>query len=234
MTFQIEGIQPYGSAELTLVDYKKGSQARLIHAFEDVGVKVRVTAEPEELARANALVLPGVGAFSDAMDFMKSHEQKEALQSSLLNGAALLGVCLGMQLLFERGDEISGLQAFKQYGAKTTWTKGLDIFPGHCSLLKSEPYALPHRGWDEVYLHEWAISNPLMKDIAHASSFYFSHSYITYPANTRFELAYCSYGSDFPAVVGKDRVYGVQFHPEKSGKTGQQLLKNFCDIAFAE
>lgn len=234
MKFQVAGISPYGSAQLVLVDYKKGNQQALTRAFEEAGVQVCLSADPKLLASAYALALPGVGAFADAMDFMKSHEQKEALQAALLKGAALLGICLGMQLLFERGDEGSALQDLQYPGAKTTWTQGLNIFPGHCSLLQSNNCLLPHRGWDEVCLHEWAISHELMKGMPYTSCFYFNHSYVTYPANTRFELAFCTYGLSFPAIVGKDRVYGVQFHPEKSGELGFKLIKNFCDLAFSE
>ena len=181
-------------------------------AFEAVGAEARIVERPEEVRGASHLVLPGVGAFGDAMKNICARGIDEAIFEAIKNGASFLGICLGLQVLFTESEE-KGIH------------KGFDIFKGRVRLFTEG--LVPQIGWNQAHI---VRDDPLMKDIPDHSYFYFVHSYYVDPVNRADVIAETDYYIDYPSVVGRNRVYGIQFHPEKSQQMGLKILKNFTEI----
>lgn len=196
-----------------VVDYGMGNLGSVRRALEECGAQVQVSDDPGDLARASAIVLPGVGAFPDGMRQLRERGWPAALAHAVRDERIpLLGICLGMQLLAERGDE---------GGA----TDGLGLIPGHVRLLPgTDGVRIPHVGWNDVHA---ARPSPMFQNIPEDSDFYFVHSFHFVPACAAHVAAHTSYGGEVVAALVADNIWGVQFHPEKSSKAGFHLLKNF-------
>ncbi len=195
---------------IAIIDYGMGNLRSVHKGFEKVGVKTAVVSDPALVDKADGVVLPGVGAFADAMANLRSAGMVEAILRSVKEGKPFLGICLGQQLLFDASEE---------WG----YTEGLGIFPGQVRRLP-EGLKVPHMGWNQI---EIVRPDPLLEGIPDRSSFYFVHSYAVDPADKEIVLTQTEYGVHFASIVGKNRVYGIQFHPEKSSVLGLKILENF-------
>lgn len=202
---------------VAVVDYGMGNLDSVARATEECGGAPVVTSEEAEIARAPAVILPGVGAFAKGMERIRERNLDEILDTQVRRrGVPLLGLCLGMHLLATRGDE----------GGETS---GLGWIEGEVRRLPSENgLRVPHVGWNEVH-HESAC--PLLADVESGCDFYFVHSYHLVCTDPTHVVATTPYGSSFASVVEAENVYGVQFHPEKSQRAGFQLLRNFLALA---
>lgn len=189
-------------------------------ALEHVGYSATVTSDPEQIASADKVILPGVGAFGDAMRELTSRGLVEPLRESIARGRPFLGICLGLQLLFEVGYE-GGEQA------------GLGVLPGcverfPVELPSEQGLKVPHMGWNQVSVDKPGC--PLLIDIPVDAYFYFVHSYYAHPRQSEVVWLSCDYGLPFCAAVWQDNLVATQFHPEKSQRDGLQLLKNFAEL----
>jgi imidazole glycerol-phosphate synthase subunit HisH len=193
-----------------ICDYGMGNRRSVVKAFERVGAEVRMTDDLDVLAAADALVVPGVGAFPQAMDELRARRLDKLVQGRASEGVPVLGICLGMQLLFESSDEHDG-------------AAGLGLLPGTVRYLNAPK--LPHIGWNLV---SWERDSPLNEGLDGPRAFYHVHSLAP---QTDAVLGWGEYGERFATVVGRDNVFGVQFHPEKSSADGLALLANFTRLA---
>ncbi len=195
---------------IAIIDYGAGNIRSIEKALERVGAKVRVTDEPEVIAEARAVVLPGVGSGGSAMTRMVACGLDDAIREATQQGKPFLGICLGMQLLAQHHAEGE--------------VAGLGLFPGTVQRIPQGP-KIPHMGWNQVQpLHNGL---PIFAGIAPEAYFYFAHSYYVEPQNQQGVAAVTDYGSPYCSVIVTEQVWGTQFHPEKSGEVGLQLLKNF-------
>ena len=193
-----------------IVDYGRGNLRSVEKALEKVGYQAKIMNDPQELNEVGGLILPGVGAFADAMEALKTMNWIEPLTQFAHSGRPFLGICLGMQLLFEIGEE---------HGEHA----GLGLLAGR--VIKFPPGGkVPHMGWNSLNLVQ---PSRLLEGIPNQSDFYFVHSYYANPSDSRDIIAMSDYGIVFPAVVGRENVWGAQFHPEKSSPWGLKLLTNF-------
>ncbi len=200
---------------LAVVDYGAGNLRSVVHALNYLGIgNMRVIQSPQELAGADKIILPGVGAFGAGMQQLHKQGLVQPLKDSINAGIPYLGICLGMQFLFEHSDEM-GMH------------EGLGLLPGYVTRFPANPQLkVPHMGWNQL---QHQRPSRLFDDIPVSSSAYFVHSYYCAPTNPADVVATVDYGIDFTAVVHRDNIYGVQFHPEKSQRTGLQLLTNFLE-----
>jgi imidazole glycerol-phosphate synthase subunit HisH len=196
---------------IAVIDYGRGNLGSVEKALRRLGMRAVVTQDPSVIRDARALVLPGDGAFHDAMGNLQSLGLLEPLQAALDEGRPFLGICLGYQLLFTESEE------FGQ-------GKGLDVIPG---VVRRFPSGLkvPHMGWNTV---QHAGDLPIFDGIPSGAHFYFVHSYYPATADASLRVATCTYGVTFPAAVGKGALFATQFHPEKSQRWGLRLLENFA------
>jgi glutamine amidotransferase len=197
---------------IAIIDYGAGNLFSVKNALNYLGEPNIITSAADEIRRADGLILPGVGAFPDAMNRLNDSGLVDVLREEVQN-KPLLGICLGMQVLFEEGVE------FKK-------TKGLGFIPGRVDLIRfrqGESYKLPHIGWNQLKMLK---SSVLLKGLKDGDSVYFVHSYMAY-TEAEFVSATCDYGTEITAFVERDNVYGAQFHPEKSGEVGLEILRNF-------
>jgi len=210
-------------ANLVIIDYGSGNLRSVAKAFELVAGNVLVTSDPRELSAASHIVLPGVGAYADCMAGLSAiPDMLSALSEQVLeNGKNFLGICVGMQMLFERGHEHGVHQGLG-------WLSGevVPISPNVSSLLPNA-LKIPHMGWNELIIEQ---PSPLLAGIENGNHAYFVHSYHAKLADNSNLLASTEYGEKITAVVGKNNIYGTQFHPEKSQKTGLNILKNFVRL----
>ncbi|WML46001.1 imidazole glycerol phosphate synthase subunit HisH [Neobacillus sp. PS3-40] len=194
-----------------IVDYGMGNLFSVSKALERLGAEYFISSEKEKLLEADAMILPGVGAFRDAMALL----QVETVKEFAASGKPLLGICLGMQLLFEESEE-------------NGHTKGLGLLPGSVRRFPGKTYKVPHMGWNKL---EFVKSSPLLKNVEE-DYVYFVHSYfVNATENSDILLAKASYHEEVSAIVGRNNIFGMQFHPEKSSKLGMALLKNFLQLA---
>jgi glutamine amidotransferase len=196
--------------EIALIDYGIGNLFSVECALKNTGLKMRLVSSPQELGKADAVVLPGVGNFKVASENIQPF--KSTIVGLLEEGASLLGVCLGMQLLFEESEESAG--------------KGLSLLRGKVVHLPRE-VKTPHIGWNTLKILR---QNELLNGIDEDSYFYFVHSYYPAPVDQQVAVATTDYGLDFTSVLASGNIYATQFHPEKSGKEGAQILQNFAEI----
>jgi len=201
---------------LAVIDYGAGNLRSVLHALKHLQVEdVRLVQQPAELEGAEKIILPGVGAFGAGMQ--KLHEQGlvEPLKAAVADGIPYLGICLGMQFLFDYSDEMGNHE-------------GLGILPGKVTRFPAfDDLKVPHMGWNELQpTHE----SQLLKNMPESPYAYFVHSYYCLPANESDILIMVDYGIPFTAGIEHDKVYGVQFHPEKSQQVGLQILKNFLTL----
>jgi glutamine amidotransferase len=195
---------------IAVIDYGAGNIRSIEKALEYVGAKVQVTDEPAVVTTAQAVVLPGVGSGSAAMTRMTERGLDEAIREATQQGKPFLGICLGMQLLADHHAEGE--------------VDGLGLFRGQVRRIPHGP-KIPHMGWNSVTpLHEGL---PIFADIPQNAYFYFAHSYYVEPQDQQGVAAVTDYGSPYCSVIVTEHVWGTQFHPEKSGTVGLQLLRNF-------
>lgn len=195
---------------IAIIDYGAGNIHSIEKALEHVGARVQVTDDPAVVASAEAVVLPGVGSGGAAMARMTERGLDDAIREATRQGKPFLGICLGMQLLAEHHAEGE--------------VDGLGLFRGEVRRIPHGP-KIPHMGWNSVTpLH---ANLPIFVDIPSNAYFYFAHSYYVEPYDAQGVAAVTDYGSPYCSVIVTERVWGTQFHPEKSGNVGLQLLKNF-------
>jgi glutamine amidotransferase len=194
--------------EVRIIDYGVGNLFSIAKGLERAGAKVRVVSDPESLLDAQCLVFPGVGAFGSAANALKPVAPD--LRKCISNGTAALGICLGMQIMFERSEESAG--------------EGLALFKGDVKKLKTG--RVPEMGWNDVQ-HQ---GDALFAGVPKTAQFYFANSYVCHPLEN-VSVAMTEYGERFPSAIRKGNLCGVQFHPEKSGTVGLRFLRNFIRIA---
>lgn len=194
---------------IAIVDYSAGNLASVKKAFDQLGAVTIVTADPEQVSKADKIVLPGVGHFA-VTTALDGSGLREAIVSSMRRGVPFLGICVGMQWMLAASAEAPGVG-------------GLGLWPDECSSFPAEVKS-PHVGWNSLEILD--SSSRLMRGVPSGSFVYFTHSYRV-PLLTA-TVAECEYGGRFSAAVERENVFGVQFHPEKSGSVGLKLLENFC------
>ncbi len=201
---------------LLLIDYEAGNLRSITKALEAAGARVALVRTPEDAPSHDGIVLPGVGAFGAAMARLNQVNFPRYLKDRARAGVPLLGVCLGVQLLFEESEEGGDIE-------------GLGLLPGDVRRLPPG-LKVPHMGWNQLTITKPA---PLLVGVPDDAFVYFVHSYIVHPRAQDDVIATTTYGEAWPAVVQRDRVIGLQFHPEKSGAIGQQILRNFIASVVA-
>lgn len=180
-------------------------------AVEAVGGRPLISGDPEAVRRAGRLILPGVGAFGDAMENLRRHGLDQAICEAASGGTLLLGLCLGLQLLFTHSEE---------FGSHL----GLNLIPGKVRKLQGPGLRVPHVGWNQI---EELQPNPLLNGIPEGTYYYFVHSYYVEPDDPRDVLCRTEYGRRFCSIAFRGNIWGAQFHPEKSQHAGRRLLRNF-------
>src|SRR5947209_11515231 len=195
---------------IAIIDYGAANIRSIHKALENVGAAVQVTDDPAVVARAQAVVLPGVGSGGAAMARMRQRGLDDAIRQAIQQGKPFLGICLGMQLLADHHAEGE--------------VDGLSLFSGEVRRIPHGP-KIPHMGWNQVKPQHSELA--IFEDIPRDAYFYFAHSYYVEPQDSQGVAAVTDYGSPFCSVIVTERVWGTQFHPEKSGSVGLRLLKNF-------
>ncbi len=199
-----------------IVDYGMGNLRSVEKAFEHIGAPARLTSDPAVVESAKAIVLPGVGAFKSAYNELVQRRLAPVLVDRLKAGVPYLGICLGLQLLFDTSEEDGP-------------SPGLGLLRGN-NIRFPKAMKCPHMGWNQIRI---VRDSPLTEGIPSGSYFYFVHSFYPVPENGTAPAAVCEYGDEFCAVVAKDNLFATQFHPEKSQEMGIRLLKNFARYAAA-
>lgn len=201
---------------IRIIDYGVGNLFSLRSSLRAIGIDADYTGNPVEIRKADKLILPGVGAFRDAREALRSTGLDRVVQEEAGKGKPLMGICLGMQMLFDRSYE---------YGEY----EGLGLIPGEIVPMDGripKDLPIPHIGWNELILKQ---PSPLMKNTANGDYVYFVHSYYA-ETPAEYVIATTDYGVEMTAAVQKDNVYGCQFHPEKSSEVGLSILKAFCEL----
>lgn len=195
---------------IAIIDYGMGNLRSVAKGFEKMGIDARVTDSPRVVDNAPGVVLPGVGAFSDAMSNLRKLGMEEAVHRAVKKGKPFLGICLGLQLLFESSEE---------WGT----SEGLSVFPGRVRRLPPG-LKVPHMGWNTIRVQNPC---PLFSGMPENAAFYFVHSYYVEPAEPSLSACTTDYGIEFTSVAARDNVFGIQFHPEKSSALGLRILQKF-------
>jgi len=197
---------------IALVNYGMGNLRSVEKALETTGASVSVTNQSQDIKNADGVVLPGVGAFGEAVKHLQDEKLWDTLKQVIEDKKPFLGICLGLQLLFESSEEASKV-------------KGLEIFKGKVIQFKSKSLKVPHMGWNTLEKQQkasWALAGIQSEDY-----FYFVHSYFPVPTNKKIVATKTNYGKDFCSAIGTDSLFASQFHPEKSGTLGLKILKNY-------
>jgi glutamine amidotransferase len=202
---------------IAIVDYGMGNLRSVEKAFQNVGYQAVVTNRPEAILEASGVVLPGVGAFGDAMFNIRQLGLLDPIRKMVKQGKPFLGICLGMQLLFSTSEE---------HGQHI----GLNFIPGHVRRFRGD-FKIPHVGWNQLKFHR---HHPVLEGIAEGEYVYFVHSYYADPLDPSVIVASTDYHQLVPAIVAKDNVVGIQFHPEKSSASGLKMLENFGRMVRGE
>ena len=197
---------------IAILDYGMGNLRSAEKAFEHVGAVAPITRDHDAVRAADGVVLPGVGAFPKAMIAVRELGLDELLRERRAAGVPILGICLGMQLLYEGTDELGGAE-------------GIGLLPGHVELLDAPGLKVPHIGWNPV---SWRQASDIAEGLPDPCAFYHVHSYAKRAVDSDEVVGVATYGSEFASVVAAEGVYGTQFHPEKSGPDGLALLRNFA------
>ncbi len=195
-----------------IVDYGAGNLMSVSKALDFLGLENKIVTNPDLMERASGIILPGVGAFPDAMQAL----EESGLTESLIHAAKtrpFLGICLGAQMLFEESDEMH-------------LTRGLGLLPGRVQKIDTD-LKLPQIGWNSLVYHQ---NDPLMAGVPEGSYVYFVHTFKMCPADKNDLIATCDYNDEVTALVGRGQLYGSQFHPEKSGEIGMTILRNFGNM----
>ena len=208
---------------IAIIDYGMGNLRSVQKGFEAVGAKAIVTSDFHKILSAKSVVLPGVGAFKDCMTNLEKLDLIDTVHQSVKSGKPFLGICLGLQLLFNQSEEFGQVN-------------GLGILPGKVVGFKDaksksdsgEPLKIPHMGWNTVKV---VPGNPLFDSVTDESYFYFVHSYYIAPENPAIIATTTCYGIDFTSGVHQENIHALQFHPEKSQRLGLTILKNFSNLS---
>lgn len=200
-----------------LIDYNMGNLRSVVNAFEKLGFPIQVVKNADELEKFDKIILPGVGAFKDAMECLEKEGMNEAVKAFAISGKPLLGICLGMQLLFESSVEFGN-------------SKGLGLIEGEIIKFDTSRFKtrlkVPHMGWNELFVQK---ESPLFKGMSEAFYLYFVHSFHAV-CDDKYVIGKTMYGYEFPSAVQKENVFGFQPHPEKSHTNGLAILKNFMEM----
>ena len=207
-----------------IVDYNMGNLASVINAFESVGADIAVESDPEKLKNYDKLILPGVGAFADAMEHLKSNGMDKAVKAYAKSGKPLLGICLGMQLLFESSEEFGS-------------TEGLGLIEGKVVAFDENKFdhklKVPHMGWNEMFPQTHRRGDlrvcPLFAGLKDEFYLYFVHSFHAV-CDDQYAIGKTYYGYEFVSAVNKENIYGIQPHPEKSHENGLKIIENFVNL----
>jgi glutamine amidotransferase len=200
-----------------IVDYNMGNLASVMNAFSKVGSNAVLESDPNKLSNYDKLILPGVGAFGDAMEHLQSNGMDKAIKTYATSGKPLLGICLGMQLLFESSEEFGS-------------SKGLGLIPGKVVAFDEKafdhPQKVPHMGWNELFVQK---ETPLFDGLDKDFYLYFVHSYHAV-CDDAYAIGKTHYGYEFVSAVQNGNIYGIQPHPEKSHENGLKIIKNFVNL----
>lgn len=200
---------------IAIIDYDAGNLKSVEKALQHLGEECKITRDANEILRADKVILPGVGAFGDAMEKLEHFGLVSVIHDVAAKNTPLLGICLGLQLLFESSAEAKGV-------------KGLGLLPGKIvAFPKKEGYKIPHMGWNSLSIKEGAA---LFKGISQEAYVYFVHSFYLEAGDEKDVAATTEYITNVHASVECGNIYACQFHPEKSGDVGLQILKNFCEL----
>lgn len=202
---------------IIVIDYDAGNTANVLRALAAIGAEARLSADPKEILAADGLILPGVGAFRTAMQELQKRDLIGPIQEAVSGGKPFLGICLGMQLLLE-------------VGLENGQTSGLGFIPGVCRRIPARAgLPVPHMGWNDLQIQQpSALTNRLQGEAV-----YFVHSYYT-DVEQEYLDATADYGFPVPAMIHKGSVFGCQFHPEKSGQVGLEILRNFKEYVYED
>lgn len=205
---------------IAIVDYGMGNLRSVSKAFQSQGSQAIVTRDPKKISTADGLVLPGVGAFGDCVKNLRDYDLVSPIKDFIASGKPFLGICLGLQVLFEESEESPG-------------APGLGIFKGKVVRFPDfeEGLKVPHMGWNEIKIVK---ETPVLKDIPQESWFYFVHSYYPAPKDDSISAVKTTYGFEFTAAVSVDNVFASQFHPEKSSTLGLKMVQNFAALCGEE
>lgn len=202
---------------IAIIDYNMGNLRSVTNAFDKIGVTAKIINDPDQLKNFDKVILPGVGAYKDAMGNLNSNGMKEAIQEFAKSEKPLLGICLGMQLLLDSSDEFG-------------YTQGLGLIPGTVKEFDKSKFEhklkVPHMGWNELFVVK---DSPLFSGLNKEIYLYFVHSFHA-TCEDKFIIGKTFYGYDFPSAITHNNIYGIQPHPEKSHDNGLQILKNFAKI----
>jgi imidazole glycerol-phosphate synthase subunit HisH len=200
---------------IAIIDYGMGNLRSVQKGFEKVGHEAVVTNDPAMVAKADKVVLPGVGAFEDAIAELRRRDLVRPVVEAIDSGRPFLGICLGLQLLFQRSYE-NGCHL------------GLGVLDGDVVKFElPDEYAVPHMGWNQITIRRRA---PILNGLKEAAHVYFVHSYYVVPSDTAVIATETDYGQQFCSMIWRDNVYATQFHPEKSQAMGLQILRNFAEL----
>lgn len=205
---------------IAIIDYGMGNLRSVQKGFERVGAQARIVRTADEIRGAAKVVLPGVGAFRDAIGHIREQGLESAIREAVYSGRPFLGICLGLQLLFDVSYEDGE-------------HRGLGIIPGKVvrfdfgDLPEGRELKVPHMGWNQL---TWSRPCPLMQGLESGTYFYFVHSYYVVPDDSGVEHGRCHYGREFTATIWRDNVFAAQFHPEKSQQAGLAILRNFAAL----
>ncbi|HEY9190994.1 MAG TPA: imidazole glycerol phosphate synthase subunit HisH [Sulfurovum sp.] len=204
-----------------IVDYKMGNLASVINAFAKVGVDAALESDPSALGKYDKLILPGVGAYGDAMEHLKANGMDEAVKAFAASGKPLLGICLGMQLLFESSEE---------FAKDENGTEGLGLIPGKVVAFDENrfdhPLKVPHMGWNELFQQK---ETPIFSGLPKEFYLYFVHSFHAV-CEDKYAIGKTHYGYEFVSAVQNGNIYGIQPHPEKSHENGLKIIENFAKL----
>jgi glutamine amidotransferase len=198
---------------IAIVDYGVGNLKSVQNALKTLNIPSIISSDNDEIANSRSIILPGVGAFPDAMKSLKDKGLDKVIKAVAKEGKPILGICLGMQLFFEESDEIEKC-------------KGLGLLKGNIKKLEGS-IKIPHMGWNDLSFETYT---PLLEGVVEHSYVYFVHSYYAEVGEKNIVNAYSMYEKKIPAIVSKGNIFGLQFHPEKSGDAGMKLLKNFAEV----
>jgi len=203
--------------KIVIIDYGLGNLRSVYNALISLGAEAKVSESPADIAKADKVILPGVGAFGDAMLGLKKRGLTEAIKKFLSTGKVYLGMCLGLQILFEESEEGN--------------SKGLGVFKGKVKRFREEDgIKVPHIGWNEVKFKNPNSKSQITDGIKNGAYFYFVHSYYAAPADESLIAATTDYGVNFTSMIQRDNIYAVQFHPERSQEIGLKFLENFIKL----
>jgi imidazole glycerol-phosphate synthase subunit HisH len=199
-------------SKIVIIDYGMGNLRNVQKGFEKIGFEARLTRNKNEIGRASAIVLPGVGAFKDCMENLEKYGLVEILLRSIEKGKPYLGICLGLQVLFSES---------KEFGSH----RGLDLIQGRVVRFEPDPeHKVPHMGWNTI---EKEKEVPMLQGIESGDFFYFVHSFYVIPDKTQWISSFTTYGKPFVSSIWKENLFATQFHPEKSQQKGLRILENF-------